>query len=573
MRAQKRACLICRRIANSHHESIKGRRSISYNPYPKDPPQIRRPEPYILSDFVIELDAADSTFVRRFEDMTPEEQRLQLRQKPDSWEIQTIQPSRTRPDNLSTARRATIANSHNEFTPLYVLRPEPTDLLAEAFARPISDRGNSADRTHSIGLRRSKTLGELHKGRMTPLGASSRETFIRLSTGFTTDADNRLQSAGFDTRNAAEIAGDLSKTRDFSVLERIVARLSSTNRGCALLAQHGRNVNQAIQTCLSALHEERRTGQKTGILTKNAGSTFSRLQMLNNLSISAESKGIPIDVDLCLSGLYYAAKSNNLPAVRRYLQIFSRQFSDLNSGEAIKALKALQINYVKENPFPSGWLPLESEEFKRKEIATLITGWPLGVEPSHDGRKRQLSFAMFAPKKNFLDNKYKMYYHYICGLGEMQLVRAVWSEWQSYIESNPQELFLGCHVFAMALILAKDFHHARLVWEALPDHTPRPARAEQARLFRSLLYGHYKFHNLVPCGELDDIIHEHRITLAHPDDKGQHPFTLLQSVLCIDFPKYVPRTPLNLKFGEMYGEHGLLVMPERGDNPIYFRPI
>ncbi|EKD21196.1 hypothetical protein MBM_00309 [Drepanopeziza brunnea f. sp. 'multigermtubi' MB_m1] len=393
--------------------------------YASSPP--RNFQPDVLPRLVIDLDAVNSKHVRKAEDPPVEDQL--------PW------PHLAR--NFGRAPRSSkIAIQH--------LRVNSADLWAYAL----------------LGLQHSPT----HEGTRLKLIAQSKrfdqmdsiETIMAiLIHGFSTDATKSLQAAGFRSESHDRISKSLRLARRWCELRSIISMLSTTTEGCQFLATHGLDVSDGIRSCRKAQAAPARYRFKQ-VTPKMI------LHLLNNFRISAESKSVGIGAPLCNTGLYYAAKKANLPAIRMYLQT-ARDHKYAPDSMARSGLNFLFKALYRDRPQLQGGT-------QEKEVLELITGWKGGIEP-RAGEPRKTCFAYLAFGNVPSDFPESIYPVYIMGLGELGLSEALYAEWMSPDPNRMDTMLRGdghlrfrSHMFAIAFILADDTQRALEVLESVPVH-------------------------------------------------------------------------------------------------------
>lgn len=468
-----------------------------------------------------DLDAADSNIVRKAEHWTEDEHAQQL---PSN--ISRKVPSRLTTESslwMSKHRRLTIKTEC----------VTPPDLLQYALLGEPSTHTNA---THYLRI--------VFRQRGVSSKADASEKIQHLTRDFTTNFGETLKAAGYSANRTwlEKAAGDIYSCTDIRILERILTILSTTRKGCGFIAWKGKVVVRAIKKCRETLNNKPQH-LKTHISTV--------LGILNNLTQAMTSKGTKIEEALCAAGLYYASEVSILPAVRMYLEIAHRNGYALNRMFE-GAVQKLQFDYVKENYASIRWAPWKGKATRREELLKLITGW----------NSEEVSCSDFLSTADKGIGGLGPYSSYIVGLGEMGFSNALWEEWQSRANSMLlQQRFKG-QLFAMAFVLAKDPARALEVLDTIPADEP----VSQARIqIRTKIIEHYKFHRLKHSQELFKMVDK-----GIPTDPSKALETF-EKLLLVNFPKFIPSSPLNLDWGIRGKEEGLLVMPTMGKHHIYFK--
>jgi hypothetical protein len=551
MRGQSSICLFCRHGFKTRNPFSASKRLASS----------RNHEPYVLPRLVIDLDAADNKLVKRYEDMTEE----------DIEQLRAGQRKKSYKPPASGQREVLRKSQFKHQEALKTNSITPPDLLSYALLGDPNIAPNP----------RNSQLGRvLRKAGIQP--EDSDETKVRhMSSAFLTNGAERLGQAGFLEGREYAIKKKIETCSSFQNLQRIVSMLSSTREGCQFLAENGKSVVEGIRLC-------RKLQGKQGSLVEVSRSMVLRL--LNNLQRNMESKGIEIGTDLCNAGIYYASKDTVLPAVKLYLEISSRNSYPTNNhtGRGVRNLQKSYQAYVADDKSKS---PLSAK--RRSEILTLITGWEDGDAPRL-GEKRKLSFASLLCQEDrashSLDMTQTLYPRYIGALGEMGLHNALWAEWNEDKARLPLTIQGDEHkgyrarLFALAFSVARDTKRALSVLESI---TPNPEsdtllgplsgskdelRLTHHRWIVSAMNDHYWFQPLRPTAKLWSKVKEGFRNL--PEDPIRV-LEVLERFIVTGYQKTVVGDVerRDLDWAEVDGREGLLVMPSRGDVPLYFKPV
>ncbi|KAH7348827.1 hypothetical protein BKA65DRAFT_501520 [Rhexocercosporidium sp. MPI-PUGE-AT-0058] len=370
-----------------------------------------------------------------------------------------------------------------------------------------------------------------------------------LLQGFSIDQSLNLQRAGFVKEHEMAILDQMQRVHKFSGLRRIISMLSSTRDGCEFLSRSSTYILDAI-----------RNNRKRQNLEKVTSSMV--LEMLNNIHINLESKGLQIGPQLCNGTLYYASKSHSIAALKMYLQL-ARKHKYVPDWRARKALKSLSRSLAIGHPQLKG-------DVQKREALELITGWRGGVAPRR-GELRMTCFAYLSYRDTDTDVTHAMYPAYIQGLGEMGLNNAIFAEFMAKDPKRMNPVLLGdehlrfrAQMFAIAFLLAKDEEHALQALESVPiGHTdirspedeklmpvwrsknsPRthqtfkPTPDCSSLWLLSIIYDHYDFHDYLPTPDLQAHLAKTILQMSH---EPQPAMQTLKSMLLLDSDLKLPR--------------------------------
>ncbi|KAG4420839.1 hypothetical protein IFR04_006021 [Cadophora malorum] len=498
MRGKQSVCLFCRHTAQTRSQFKSPRRHAS-SP---------SAEPLVLPRLIIDLDAADSTFVRKVDGApAPEE------------------PQRS----LLPIRRLEALKEHGKWAASHNARPNaalrtlqvsPIDIWAYGLLgiNEFTPHQSSQDLRH---ITRRKAVHHM----------DSADSLVKeILNGFATDPSTNLRRAGFCRENEDAILKQMLEKTSFSRLRRMIPLLSSTTDGGRFLVKNGAYI-------LDAIRVNRKMQNQTQYSESIPSSAV--MELLNNLHINLESKGLPLGPDLCNGALYYASKTCNIAAVKKYLQL-ARRYQYAPDWRARKALRSLLLGLAK-----GEWGLRDGD--RRREAIELITGWRGGLTP-RGGEARSICFAYLSYKDTGKDIIHAIYPAYILGLGELGLHRAVHAEAFAGDPKRMNPILIGdehkrfrAQMFAIAFLLAEDEQHALQVLESVPlEHkditlsedtkTMRNWRPKSSPVSRkevvptpnssnvwllSLLYNHYDFHHCIPTPTLKKHLAETIVQLPH----------------------------------------------------------
>ncbi|KUJ07140.1 uncharacterized protein LY89DRAFT_691943 [Mollisia scopiformis] len=546
MRGSENICLFCRHALSLRSSARSAKRFAS----------TRQREPYVLPRLVIDLDAADSKYVRKIEEL-------------DEW----YPASSTKPHASASADKGERRKYQQIHFPLKTIQVTPPDLLTFAL---MGDPGP--------WNRKTQNLRNIFRYRKIQPTDGIRSKAIQLSSEFIYDPVERLDEAGYIKRRDDAYVWQLmscSERGGFLELSRLISMLSTTQEGCAFLAARAETVRKAIRQCRKTQTQE---FQHT-LVSSNA-----IVILLNNLCISLAAKGVKVSSLLCEAGLHYAAKSWNLPSLRRYLELLSE--APQGARPTVKALSTLMLRLVFEPEMTAG--PMGAAAVK------LITGWDRDESPVAN-RRRDTSFMSIFYQVETLN----FYASYLVGLAEMGLKDILVAEWeadekyaigQSYWAQNPR---LKAQAYALAFQIAGDRDYALSILlpalevpgEPIPvelgqlseqqsDGNDETSEIENnlppniRKLLLMILRNHYRYHNVRPGESLSNALKDFQENI--PEDPWQFLDTF-EKFLVRGYKAPFGPPPLSAKeihWLDEAGVQGLVVLPEVDGNttaPLYWK--
>ena len=455
----------------------------------------------MLPRLVIDLDAADSKLVRRWEDLTEEEKDQTLPKQPSL---------RGRPETMKKKYGTLEAGKVRPTVPLKTLKATPADLLEYALLGDPIAAGTST---------RNPQFRKLFRSRMVQPEDNAETKLQQLTYDFTLDEAESLRASGFGEASETAIVNQIYAINVPSRLHRTISMLSRTTEGCQFLARNSSAVLESVRLCRKAnssriIGADRLTGNMV-------------LRMLNNLQLNMESKGVEFGPRFSNAGIYYAAKTSNLPAVRKYLQ-FMHANSYATDWRTVAALKEL-FRAMKSTPYGID----ASKHFKKSDFLLLVTGWEEGI-PQY-GKNRDLSFASLFSQDNTTGFSTCLYPRYLLSLGELKQNKTLWAEWESVGKSHLPPVFRGDHhlrfrarMFAFAFLVGGDRTRALEVLRSVPPghedicitghreliknweysggtHTNAP-NISSGEWLLCLIHDHYSFNNVWPKPSLLEVM-------------------------------------------------------------------
>lgn len=287
-------------------------------------------------------------------------------------------------------------------------------------------------------------------------------------------------------------------------LRRTTETIAKKPQGCKYLSTNGKIIVKAIR-------QARCTEQCTpSAVLKYINALAQRLSTTNYLEP---------DTPLCEAALYYAAKISNYPAMKTYIDHLSAK-SDPVGPHRVKALGIAVMRL--EHPWISSTSPMNGsqnptliDEHRRAAVLRLLTGWERGGVPSFSGEEvhrqeeREASFA------TLIHGDATMYATYITSLGKVGARDALWYEWRNQ-EVMPEPVSPAnlssegtgngkvnqpidrSAIFLEAFLLAGDPRRAFQVFcisEVPCDQKPDLSDNSLCQ-FREVLLSHYRRHGL-----------------------------------------------------------------------------
>lgn len=379
----------------------------------------------------MDLDAPDSPFVRPAEEWEKENTKIRKVTSKKAPGISKMQEARKAKQKARLERKS--FHKHCEIVNVALT---PYDALSYAFMSPRRLKSPK----HNHILRHLRNEG-LHRG------DSLRIIVERLLASIPDNTKKRIVVA-------APIKDRITTCDNFEQLRRLVSLLCSSQRGCEFAAANGSAIAGSIYLCRAGAFVP---GNPTLLRPHTV------LNFLNNLRIRLERNGVQIGSDLCNAGLYYAAKSSELSAVRNYLEISLRNNYKANETTARAMLRlAMRLpRFGPANACISGSSQL---------IALLVGESNL---PDHENKETP-SFARLLEHEQNPQHLQALYSIYLNVLGSLERVDDIANELVSNQPRRIPQLYrenkwLRVQLTAIALLIANDPGRARLVLESAQD--------------------------------------------------------------------------------------------------------
>ncbi|RDL37414.1 uncharacterized protein BP5553_04847 [Venustampulla echinocandica] len=583
MQNQANICVVCRHaLAWSNRPRTRtGLRWASTKP----------PHIYNLPRVVVDLDAFDSKIVRKLEDIPEKEQAISWRPSRIPVRLQECQNPKTQTAQASSRTNAAKMRGlrwhrwagNGSLTRQDVGNPEQSNgNCREMEINMPSPRSNFKPMTATApDLLMYALLGEptaSHNPKNTFLrqllrsngllaAESTEENLEQLTLQFPTDPLANAIQAGFTPESEALLKQEIfTGLWSFSEICRFISMLSSTSQGCQFIAKFGDDIVKLLRRCRFISHS-------AGAIDGQQITTSMILKLLNSLVLNIDSKGLKPGAGLCHAGLYYASRSGNLSAVRMYLEM-SRKNGYSIDWKVVRAFKALLVTVAKELELSNPWPPWKDNDSRRLEIMNFITEWrgKTRPRPSKKGAIWSPSFGMPITTTSSVQRSY-LYATYVFGLGEMGSKTALRAEWEAVKAMLPDSDYLQhAQVFAIAFILARDPDQALKLLKDVPEggmmDTPDPL---QQAMLQNLFSYHYSFHDLKESSGVTQLVTRGVWELWHSRRRPEHALKVLEGLLVIDFPKFLPNTARKIHWASVDGKEGLRVLSERPKSQLYFK--
>lgn len=532
MRGQRGVCLLCRNILVARPRAGDSRLFASS----------RNREPYVLSRLVIDLDAADSKFVKRVEDLEVEQE-----------------------EDVTTRNISSHTKSSEGKPPRWILnayRLTPHDLLSYTFLGDI----NPEDRKHEE-LRTVLKHNDVY-----PMDSVNHK-IEQLVSRFSKHPSRNLKRAGFDEVRKLEIATQISECASFWQLRRMVTLLSSTKEGCKFIVDYEELILKSVKSSWKI--------RQKGLVLRKYDERYLRL--LNNLNLSLKARRIEPGPRLFKKGYNEAAATQNAPSMRLYSKMLAAHTPYNPIRYALLMAQVLQYIGVEDR--------IITEE-TRHELNSARNG-----NKSSNGVSSEKSPEILESLSGNAKDKMEGFLTYpilICILGEMGLKDELWREWiasENYsrppqITDNEYQKFRA-HVFATAFLLAKDRDRALIVLETEPHGRNESMAAEEqslpahgniiqlvmqrqtsfsSRLCMSIFFrGYYMAHQLSISSNLNAILWD---SLGHISNDSVQTLNIIQRFLLVEsMQESTMNAPLDfwqtVDWGNFNGEQGLVVNDQR----------
>jgi hypothetical protein len=427
-------CILCEyTIRSSRLNCAHQRAEFSQARFQIEPPA----ETFNASKLLLDLDAADSEFVR------PYTETLREPGNPDRQKSNCGKPKKV--DIMKFPGRKTTANVTHEQRNRMLRRVR--DIYRATGADYLSLAINPRLRNGYSGL--SPVLREIISRNGTSLTMRS---FKRIIKDLKNNGDRELEPKEV-TRKYGHLHDEgtylrLLDCKNLEDLRRTTHLMAMSLEGCRFLSNNAGTIVQALKSC--RIHE--------------GASTDRILSFINALTQRIEGQGVDPGEPLCDAGMYYAARSGCVTALRRYLEAtVAYDYSVVPSQHRMDALSVAVRCGSKGQALTGGDYPVLVAGRVRDATLDLLTGWDGDGVPS-PGQYRKPCFA------SLINGNDMMYYRYITGLGRLQATDILWHEWMNpELTPIPESLEQAGRrnnrpdIFIFAFFLANDHTRAFLI--------------------------------------------------------------------------------------------------------------
>jgi hypothetical protein len=407
MRGRQQICILCRNIGRPARIIPNGRRAAS---------QLRSLEPYDASKLILDLDAVDSKYVRRYEDQQEE---------------QTTWPPVSVRDNTKAQVEGWKWRDPKAVPDLY--RPNAVDFMRYAL---VDDTWKESAHKNAF-LRRV-----LSKCLLPGLGKfKDHIKWLRAYEVLPYKVEQLLHIPNEQILQGIELA--FSDCNTLYEISRITALMTNTVDGCKLVSSNGAFILHTIggQVPLKNLRR------------------MDTLKYINAVIQKLETIGVDPGPQWYGAGMNNAAKTLSYPALKKYIDIAMTK-KDTDEKIDMKHLR-LGLEYAVSWPINTEGRRRERSIDKKDskgDLLRLLTGWDnLGV-PEGD-EKRKPCFALL------LQDDRAMYEAYIKNLAKLEAYEALWYEFNHVdltptpgctSKSDDSALFELANLFARAFIPLRD---------------------------------------------------------------------------------------------------------------------
>jgi hypothetical protein len=375
----------------------------------------------VLSRLVIDLDAADSKFVRTFEE-------LEHGQKEDD----AVQVQHTRPK---------IASSMNDQPPpaLDELRISPHDVLSYAFVGDIPPGATRYEELRTV----------LERNHVYPMDSLRIKTG-QISSRFAAEPFFSLRSAGFVRSHKMEIYSQIRDCNSLWRLRRMLSILSSTLDGCNFILEYEAGILNSFSRCLDEQN-------LNGSLPRNSriNPKIYMLQLINNLQTTLKQKELSLGPILCSRGYNTAVMLKNIAS----MNVYSKELlsmKDFLMCHAMSMRRVLRYHRIEDMAIVH-------------HIRQIVFGSSLDLKNNVTDSNNRFSVSI-VPENNW--TRYTIFLSVLASLG---MKEELWKEWiapnrilPSTLNEDAHQKYQWCRaqMFAAAFLWAKDPSRALNVLES-----------------------------------------------------------------------------------------------------------
>jgi hypothetical protein len=416
MRSSSSFCSLCRNVPRPKPKFSNGRRAGSSS--------TRKNDTFNASKLVLDLDAADSIYVRRFEDYQDDE----VKTSPDTASLPPPKISRLKKPHHPSSTSRTLPR------PSDIYQATASDFLGYAILGAPKSSGSNVHR--ELGQVFETTRLRRRKGTFAEDIRWLKDNAEIVNTSRQLSSEERLS--------------EMFACSSISALRRFSSNATSNQDGCLFLATNDASLVKVMQNLLLS-------GLPRSEVLKYINST---IQVLT-------AQGVDPGRILVENGMFYAASLCLLQPLKHYIDmVVKRQYSA--TEYRIKALSALIGSITSMNEGidrrevgTTYWNHGRVRDWYRRDALRIMTGWETGGIP-RDGEKRENCFARIVQ----MEPSPLAYFEYIQGLATLGASEAIWCEFMypEHAGLNREDRQLGnikrAETFADAFLKAEDIRHA-----------------------------------------------------------------------------------------------------------------
>jgi len=412
MRGRQQICILCRNIVHPTRIIPNGRRAAS---------QLRSLEPYDASKLILDLDAVDCKYVRRYEDQQEEQN--------------TRPPTSIRDDKSHKEARRQL--DPKAVPDLY--RPNAADFMRYAL---VDDAWKF--RPHKNAFLR-QVLSKCH---LPSLGKFEDQIkWLRAYEVLPYKVERLLHVPDEQVPEGIE-----STFRDCKTLfefGRITSLMTNTIDGCKFVSSNGTFILNAMAVQVPPKKLRR----------------WGTLKYINAVIQKLETKGVDPGPQWYGAGMYHAARTLTYPALKKYIDVAVTNNDKIERID-MKHVQAI-LDHVLSWPLDKKGRRrvryIDKKDSRKGDFLRLLTGWNnLGVPEGDEGRKPCLALL--------IQDDRAMYEAYIQNLAKLEANEAIWHEF-NHIDLTPIPDWTGkgddFALFERANMFARTFVHSRDPLQAL----------------------------------------------------------------------------------------------------------
>jgi hypothetical protein len=337
MRGRQQICIICRNIGRPSRVVTSGRRAAS---------QLRSLEPYDASKLILDLDAADSKYVRRYEDQQEEK-------------------ATSPPKSVRDAKaQAEARKRHDPKAIPDLYRPNPIDFMRYALVDDVwkHNAHKSAFLRHVLSKCFLSGLGKF-------------KDHIKWSRAYEVlphKMDQLLHVP--DDQVLQGIKSAFSDCKNIQEISRITAIMTRTVDGCKFVSSNGNFILNTL-----GLEVPRRNSKRRGTL-----------RYINAVIQKLETMGVDPGPQWYGSGMYHAARTLSYPALKKYIDVAMKNNDTAEKIDIahIRATLECLMGWPVDSKSQRRVKFINESDSRKRDLLRLLTGWDnLGVPEGDENRK------------------------------------------------------------------------------------------------------------------------------------------------------------------------------------------